>query len=57
MPAPAEFAHDDPEGHRHAVDLRRERFGDKGEFHGAGCAAEDFLRPIKTRPCRSGMTV
>ena len=32
--ATTEFAGDDAKRHRHAIDFRRERFGDEGEFHG-----------------------
>lgn len=34
--ATTEFAGDDAERHRHAIDFRRERFGDEGEFHEGG---------------------
>jgi len=33
MTAGGELARDNSKRHRHAVDLRRKRFGDEGEFH------------------------
>ena len=54
----AEFAGDDAKGHRHAVDLGREGFGDDGELHMSGWAGTSFHHQFRSRrvtsACRPG---